>query len=57
MAVESYITTKEFYIPEIVCITSGRISHKRFHLLPQEKNAFTGTQDIKREICSNNMKC
>jgi len=26
-------------------------------LLPQEKNAFTGMQDIKVENCSNYMKC
>jgi len=34
---------KEFYILEIACLASRRISHQIFHLLPQEKNVFLGS--------------
>lgn len=43
IVVESSITSKEFYIPKIVWVASRRISNQRFHMLPEEKNAFTGS--------------
>lgn len=43
MEVESSITSKEFYIPEVVWVASGGISNQGFHMFSEKKNAFAGT--------------